>query len=121
MLFDQPTRSSDSRRIGTASRRAAVRLYPAGRPERFVLTAKQAEQDDDQAEDHHQDAVTAGQRAVGGRQDQVVVPDRFLPPLQRRADVGGHLVARDQRCERLIGEDLEHDGGTGGQDRGEHG
>ena len=85
-----------------------------------VLTAKQAEQDDDQAEDHHQDAVAPREGAVRGGQHEVVVAHRLLPPLQGRPHIGGNLIADEQRHQWLIGEDLEQHGGTRGQDRREH-
>ena len=86
-----------------------------------MLLTQQSQEYDDEAQDHDQHAVAACERAVGGGQDEVVVANRLLPPLKCRADICGHLVARDQRGQWLVGEDLVQHKGSGREDRREHG
>ena len=85
---------------------------PPGRPPRHPgnpLAPQHDEHGDEQRQRSDEEAEPSRQRAVHGRQDQIVVPQVLGVPLLAGADVGADAGSLEHRCQGLVSEDHRKD------------
>ena len=92
------------------SRHTGPRATPGIRLRRNMMNI-----DGEQAQRGDQEAEPARQRAVDGRQDQVVVAQVLGVPRLARPDRGANPGGLQHRCQRLVGEHDGQDHGARGQ------